>query len=228
MKSIRFVLFIALFGAALSVAAQPETPITQGSIQVLSDPYTVAAPKINLRFSFSQNINAGITSTGPIGGSALPFTSNQAMSGFTYTLAAPPTAQGTLDTCIGWLAHPDQPLSTQLTIKLGDFRIPNFPKAPWNPNQIVEIIVPFTMTGRISCLGDTGGISRTNQVSGEGRARLRFKRVDTFYWRRVYLTDAFYGFGTSAPALEETAVKTSPDEPTNAGALPWIPDNGVF
>lgn len=95
-----------------------------------------------------------------------------------------------------FLAQPENPLSTHFEIRLDDFRVPKFPKNG-SPGDM-EIIVPFTVTGRVSAFSSSPTPYIVLPVNGSGRARLKFSRLNN-NWQRVQLTNAFFGFGTQSP-----------------------------
>jgi len=200
MKLIKIIFFIVLFNLALTVTAQ--TPITQGSIQVSSSPYTHPSQSISTVLGFTNNLVVRFNDQ--TSGTALPFFSNRTVTGFTYTIQPASTTRGDIlqngSGCVNlFFTHPNVPLSTRLDFSLADFRVPKFPKS--STQNSAEIIVPFTMTGRVSCVSGSGDFILTILVTGAGNARLRFTRVDS-NWKRVYLTYTNYEFGTSSPSVE--------------------------
>lgn len=200
MKFPKLTFLFILLNVSLSVAAQ--TQITQGRFEVsrrLLDPppqnlinWTVGDG--NFFSSLSQHYQSR---------KDISFFSNQLIAGYTYVIEPSPEARGVVAihtvACKGApLAHPNQPLSTRLEMSLGTFRAPKFAKISSPPN-FVEMIVPFTLTGRVSCLsGSEGQLGFTVPVTAAGNARLRFIR-NINGWRRVTLTSAYFGIGTDSP-----------------------------
>jgi hypothetical protein len=200
MKMFKLTFLFILFNAVLTVAAQ--TQLTAGRFEVsrrLLDP-----PPQNIidwtigDGNFFSSLDQHYQSRKDIS-----FFSNQQVTGYTYVIEPSPEARGVVAihtaACKGApLAHPNQPLSTRLEMSLGTFRAPKFPKISSQTN-FVEIIVPFTLAGRVSCLsGSEGQLGFTVPVTAAGNARLRFIR-NINGWRRVTLTSAYFGIGTSSP-----------------------------
>ena len=200
MKLVKIILFIGLFNLALTVTAQ--TQITQGSIGVSSRPYTYPSPGTSTVLGFRNNLV--VIFNDQTSSAALPFFSNRTVLGLTYAIQPASTTRGDIlqngSGCVNlFFTHPNVPLSTRLDISFADFRVPKFPKS--STQNSVEVIVPFTMTGRVSCVSGGGDFILSIPVTGAGNARLRFTRVDS-NWKRVYLTYTNYEFGTSSPSVE--------------------------
>lgn len=200
MKLLKLTFLFILFNAALTVTAQ--TQLTAGTFEVsrrLQDP-----PPQNIidwrvgNGNFFSDLNQHYQSRKDIS-----FFSNQQITGYTYVIVPSPEARGVVaingGSCKGaQMAHPNQPLSTRLEMSLGAFRAPKFAKISSQPS-FVEMIVPFTLTGRISCLtGTEGELAFTIPVTAAGNARLRFIR-NINGWKRVTLSRAYFGIGIDSP-----------------------------
>ena len=196
-----FFLFI-LFGQFLNVTAQQVEPmqITQGYIRSFK---TASEPdRIDVQWAIGgANSSSSISSNDVQPGTMPALFSNRLATNYIYVIEPWAEARGFIQyyswSCANCLvAQAGNLLSTRFEIRLDDFRVPKFPKN--GPSDDVEIIVPFTVTGRVSAFGSSPTPYIALPVNGSGRARLKFSRLNTG-WQRVQLTNAFFGFGTQAP-----------------------------
>lgn len=203
MKLFKLFFPLILFGAFLNVAAQQVEPmqITQGSIQVSRHPFP-ELQQIATEWSIGgSNSSSALTSNWYRIGTMPTFFSNRQAASYIYVIEPSTEARGTIvyyswscTNCL--LAQPENPLSTRFEIRLDDFRVPKFPKI--GSASDVEVIVPFTVTGRVSAFSLNPTPLIALPVNGSGRARLKFRRLANG-GQRVQLTNAFFGFGFQAP-----------------------------
>lgn len=200
----RFTLFFLpiLLGSFLNITAQHIEPvqITQGSISVFRvspEPETIVAS-----WSIGGDNASSISTHSPFRIGTMPtFFSNRQAANAIFVVEPSTETRGDMHySSVGFinvpLAFADAPLSTRFEIRFDDFRVPKFPKT--GPPNNAEIIVPFTVTGRVSAFGLQPTPYAILSVNGSGRARLIFSRLNNG-GQRVKLTYAFFGFGTQAP-----------------------------
>lgn len=204
MKLIEITFLIALF--ILPFTASAQVTLTSGEMGVSSPSnpnenpaaitkyYGIASSPTSLRAS--SNYDRRIE---PL----FSFFSNRLVTGAKYNMYFSPEARGSIiyadGSCENFaLSHPNQPLSTHFDISFADFQTPTFKKGS---SEIIEVNVPITMTGRVSCVvPEDGGLAGSRVVNGTGTARLRFKSGAS--WNRVYVVNALYRYGLSAPSVE--------------------------
>lgn len=203
MKLFKLFFLLILFGSFFNVMAQPVEPmqITQGSIQVSRHPFP-ELQQIATEWSIGgSNSSSALTSNWYRNGTMPTFFSNRQAANYIYVIEPSVEARGTIvyytvSFSNVLLAQAENPLSTRFEIRLDDFRVPKFPKTG-SPSDM-EVIVPFTVTGRVSAFSLNPTPYIALPVNGSGRARLKFRRLNNG-GQRVQLTNAFFGFGTQAP-----------------------------
>jgi len=206
MKLMKTIFLLVLFILPFTVSAQ--ITLTSGEIRVYSPSYFLpsnvpVSPTETVKYFGLASTSKGFQTSSnndrriePL----LSFFSNRSVSGAKYNITFSPEARGSIiygnSSCQNFaLSHPNQPLSTQFEISFADFQTPKFKKAS---SEITEIIVPITMTGRVSCVvSEDGQLAGSRLVNGTGNARLRFK--SGVIRNRVHVVDALYRFGISAP-----------------------------
>jgi len=203
MKLIKITFLIVLL--ILPFTASAQITLTSGTIEVYSSNNEAVNPtETQKRFGISSS-PVGFQAFSNYGREIEPllsFFSNRLVSGAKYNFTISPEARGSIihgasgSSCQNFaLSHPNQPLSTQFEISFADFQTPKFRKGS---SAIIEVIVPITMTGRVSCVvPEDGGLAGSRVVNGTGNARLRFK--SGVIYNRVHVVDALYRFGLSAP-----------------------------